>query len=89
MQRVLADVTRHMEQQYLAQKSLEKLRADNEALAIRQKDRKVGGWVGLWRGSSCNDSTLSHCVAEHRSCVVLCLCLDIRMYIRLSELVVT
>ena len=45
MQRVLADVTRHMEQQYLAQKSLEKLRADNEALAIRQKDRKVGVWA--------------------------------------------
>lgn len=42
MQRVLADVTRHMEQQYLAQKSLEKLRADNETLALRQKDRKVG-----------------------------------------------
>lgn len=41
-QHVLSDVTRHMEQQYLAQKSLEKLRAENEALAIRQKDRKVG-----------------------------------------------
>ena len=41
MQHVLAEVTDHMAQQHSAHKSLEKLRAENESLAIKEKDRKV------------------------------------------------
>ena len=41
MQRMLSEVTHHMEQQYTAHRNLEKLRTENEKLALRQKDRKV------------------------------------------------
>ena len=41
MQHVLAEVTEHMAQQHSAHKSLEKLRAENESLALKEKDRKV------------------------------------------------
>ena len=41
MQKVLAEVTDHMEQQYSAHKALDKLRADNETVAIKEKERMV------------------------------------------------
>ena len=41
LQRVLKEVTEHMEEQYSAHHYLEKLRADNESLAMKEKDRKV------------------------------------------------
>jgi chromosome segregation ATPase len=42
LQKILSEVTEHMEQQYTAHSYLEKLRADNETLAIKEKDRKIG-----------------------------------------------
>ena len=86
MQRVLADVTRHMEQQYLAQKSLEKLRADNETLALRQKDRKVGlcfsvtlsGGLSLlyWYGHM----YVYTCVHTYTYvCMYVCVCVPVRV----------
>lgn len=42
LQRVLKEVTEHMEEQYTAHHYLEKLRADNETLAMKEKDRKIG-----------------------------------------------
>ena len=41
MKRVLAEVTGHMEQQYSNQRYLDKLRADNEAMALLEKERQV------------------------------------------------
>jgi len=41
VQHVLAEVTEHMAQQHSAHKSLEKLRAENESLALKEKERKV------------------------------------------------
>ena len=41
MQRVLAEVTDHMEQQYTAHRYLEKLRTENEGIAIKEKERMV------------------------------------------------
>ena len=41
MQRVLAEVTDHMEQQYSAHNYLEKLRTENEAMAIKERERQV------------------------------------------------
>ena len=41
LQRVLAEVTEHMEQQYSAHRYLEKLRAENETIALKEKERKV------------------------------------------------
>ena len=41
MQRILKEVTEHMEEQYSAHHYLEKLRSDNESLAMKEKDRKV------------------------------------------------
>jgi chromosome segregation ATPase len=41
MQRILSEVTRHMEQQYVAHRNLDKLRLENEGLSLRQKDRKI------------------------------------------------
>ena len=41
MQRILSEVTHHMEQQYVAHRNLDKLRLENEGLSLRQKDRKV------------------------------------------------
>ena len=41
MQRVLAEVTDHMEQQYSAHKYLEKLRTENEVIAIKEKEKTV------------------------------------------------
>ena len=41
MQRMLAEVTGHMEQQYSAHKYLEKLRVENQTIALTEKDRKV------------------------------------------------
>ncbi len=45
MQRVLAEVTQHMEQQYSSHRYLEKLRAENETMALQEKDRKVFPWT--------------------------------------------
>lgn len=41
VKRVLAEVTGHMEQQYSNQRYLDKLRADNEAMALLEKERQV------------------------------------------------
>ena len=41
LQRVLAEVTDHMEQQYSAHQYLERLRSENESLALKEKDRQV------------------------------------------------
>ena len=41
MQRVLAEVTEHMEQQYSAHRYLEKLRLQNEAMSVQEKERQV------------------------------------------------
>ena len=41
LQRVLAEVTDHMEQQYSAHQYLEKLRSENESLALKEKERQV------------------------------------------------
>ena len=41
MQRVLAEVTEHMEQQYSAHKYLDKLRSENEMINIKEKERLV------------------------------------------------
>ncbi len=41
MQRVLGEVTQHMEQQYSAHRYLEKLRTENETIAIKEKERLV------------------------------------------------
>ena len=41
MQKVLAEVTEHMEQQYSAHKYLEKLRVENESIALKEKERVV------------------------------------------------
>lgn len=41
MQRMLAEVTDHMEQQYSAHKYLEKLRSENESIALKEKERLV------------------------------------------------
>lgn len=38
---MLAEVTEHMEQQYSAHRYLEKLRAENESIALKEKERKV------------------------------------------------
>ena len=42
MKRVLAEVTDHMEQQYSNQRYLDKLRADNETMALLERERQVG-----------------------------------------------
>lgn len=47
MQRVLAEVTDHMEQQYSAHKYLEKLRTDNESIALKEKERTVSLLIAL------------------------------------------
>lgn len=44
MQKVLAEVTDHMEQQYSAHRYLEKLRSENENIAMREKERTVRKW---------------------------------------------
>ena len=41
MQKVLAEVTEHMEQQYSAHRYLEKLRTENEAIVLKEKERAV------------------------------------------------
>ena len=41
MQKVLAEVTDHMEQQYTAHRYLEKLRTENEGIVIKEKERMV------------------------------------------------
>ena len=41
MKRVLAEVTEHMEQHYSNQRYLDKLRADNEATALLDRERQV------------------------------------------------
>lgn len=41
MQKVLAEVTDHMEQQYSSHRYLEKLRTDNECIALKEKERTV------------------------------------------------
>ena len=41
IQRVLAEVTDHMEQQYSAHRYLEKLRSENENIALKEKERTV------------------------------------------------
>lgn len=41
MQKVLAEVTDHMEQQHSAHRYLEKLRMENEAIVLKEKDRAV------------------------------------------------
>lgn len=41
MQRVLAEVTDHMQQQYTAHRYLEKLRNENEGIALKEKERVV------------------------------------------------
>lgn len=41
MQNVLAEVTDHMEQQYSAHRYLEKLRSENENIALKEKERTV------------------------------------------------
>ena len=41
LQRVLSEVTQHMEQQYSAHYYLEKMRIENEAMALKEKDRQV------------------------------------------------
>ena len=41
MQRILAEVTEHMEQQYSAHRYLEKLRSENEAMSVQEKERQV------------------------------------------------
>lgn len=50
MQRVLAEVTDHMEQQYSAHRYLEKLRTENESIALKEKERTVG-WHYFYCGS--------------------------------------
>ena len=47
LQRVLAEVTDHMEQQYSAHQYLEKLRSENESLALKEKERQVGDYSVL------------------------------------------
>ena len=41
VKRVLAEVTGHMEQQYSNQRYLDKLRANNETMALLEKERQV------------------------------------------------
>ena len=41
MQKVLAEVTDHMEKQYSAHQYLERLRSENENVAIKEKERVV------------------------------------------------
>ena len=41
LKHILAEVTEHMEQQYSNQRYLDKLRADNEAVAMLERERKV------------------------------------------------
>lgn len=45
MQRILAEVTEHMEEQYTSHKYLEKLQAENEAVALQERDRKVNSSI--------------------------------------------
>ena len=52
VQHVLAEVTEHMAQQHSAHKSLEKLRAENESLAIKEKERKV--WLTSIHSDKCS-----------------------------------
>ena len=41
MQKVLAEVTDHMEKQYSHHQKLERLRSENETIALREKERVV------------------------------------------------
>ena len=41
LQRVLKEVTQHMEEQHTSHHYLEKLRKENEAIALKEKDRQV------------------------------------------------
>lgn len=41
MQKVLAEVTDHMEQQHTAHRYLEKLRTENEGIVLKEKERLV------------------------------------------------
>ena len=45
MKRVLAEVTEHMEQHYSNQRYLDKLRADNDATVLLDKERQVHNHV--------------------------------------------
>ncbi len=45
MQKVLAEVTDHMEQQYSAHQYLERLRSDNEGVALKEKERVVRSFL--------------------------------------------
>ena len=41
MQKMLAEVTDHMEQQYTAHRYLERLRTENEGIMLKEKERLV------------------------------------------------
>ena len=41
MHRILSEVSRHMEQQHMAHRNLDKMRAENELAAREDGDRKV------------------------------------------------
>ena len=41
MHRVLAEVSRHMEQQHVAHRNLDKMRAENEHVLKEESERKV------------------------------------------------
>ena len=47
MKQILLEVTDHMEQQYAAQRYLEKLHSENEAMVLREKEREVWSKLDL------------------------------------------
>jgi len=67
VQHVLAEVTEHMAQQHSAHKSLEKLRAENESLALKEKERKVLHYSTLCDITFCVDTTLENRVTTSQT----------------------
>ena len=69
MQRILAEVTEHMEQQYSAHRYLEKLRSENETMAVREKERQVllSGHICLHGYKIISNLTLKHSTLDWSS----------------------